>query len=186
MSEYSLHVNRPPPAVGSDNAALVEVSDANPLPSRTLAEQLSVTPLITASNAYNASQCVGGVLTFNAAYRTVAGQLLLQDLLVTDKANQKANFTILFFDSNPTNGTYTDHSNTALGTDVSKIAGQVLVGVSDYTTTNGTAVVNLKNIGLLLQAAANNQNLYAAMTTNSTANYATNQDLTFRFKCLEY
>jgi hypothetical protein len=143
-------------------------------------KQVTATPTITAGT-YATGKCVGGLITLTNAYRVNTGQITLQDIVVTDKANQSAPFIILFFDSNPTGGTYNDGSSTALGTDLAKVIGKVKVAATDYDTIDSKAIASVIS-GIVLQASGAISTLYAVVTTTGSPSYVSTSALTFTFK----
>lgn len=158
----------------------------DPLDTFSPATVVSVTPVLTGAGAYSSGNAVGPKQTIaSAARKTTKTQIMLQTLTVTDKANQKAALTILFFDSDPTAGTYTDKSALALSTDLAKVIGKVNVAAADYETIDSKAVACLKSIGLEMQLTAGATTLYAAVLTTGTPTYTSTSDLTFRYGVLQ-
>jgi hypothetical protein len=153
----------------------------------------SVTPTITAG-VYNATtaNAVGGILTLANAYRDPAGDILLQSIVVTDKANQKAAGQILFFNALPAGGTYTDHGQINLSAgDLGKLIGAIVLAAGDWITVDNSgtdyAVATKLNLGLALQAdpAAVDRNLYVLFVNTGAPTYASTTDLTFKFGILQ-
>ena len=146
---------------------------------------VSVTPTITAT-AYNATtkNSVGGKQTLTGAVSSLTGIAILQSVLVTDKANQKAPLMILLFDSDPSAGTYTDNGQVNLSTDISKVIRRINVTAGDYETidNSGTdyAVAEIGPISKLVKAASGTS-LYAVIVTTGTPTYTSTSDLTVRF-----
>src|SRR2546421_5514296 len=99
-----------------------------------------ITPVITThSPAYSANDVIGGVLTLTGAVRSAGGAGLLQNLMVVDRANQKAPLTILLFDSTPA-GTYADNVVCpSIGADAAELSREIKLAASDYETIGGIA-----------------------------------------------
>jgi hypothetical protein len=150
------------------------------IPAVGLTIQLSANPVIQAA-LYAAGNSVGGLLTFNNAYRGVTNPVTLQDLIVTDKSGQNAPLTILFFDSNPTNGNYADKTAVTFGTDFPKIIGKVNVQTTDYDTINAKGIAHIKNISAILVPNATTT-LYAVIVTTGTPTYVSTSDITLKLK----
>ena len=154
---------------------------------------IPVTPTITAG-AYNATTTneVGGIITVPLAFRDPAGDVILQSLVITDKANQKAGCQILFFSATPSGGTYTDHSQINLvAADLAKLVGHVVVAAGDFITVDNSgtdyAVATKANLGIMLQGDPNatDRNLYVLVVNTGTPTYTSTSDLTFRFGLLQ-
>ncbi len=145
---------------------------------------VSITPTVTAG-AYNATtkNSVGGKQTLTDAV-PASGIAILQSIVITDKGNQKAPFTILIFDSDPSAGTYTDNGQVNLSTDVAKIVRKINVTAGDYETidNSGTdyAIADLSPVSKPIKSASG-RNLYAVLVTTGTPTYASTSDLTLRF-----
>jgi hypothetical protein len=139
-------------------------------------------PTITAG-AYSSGNVMGGIRTL-ALFRLAGGSGVLTDLFITDKGNQKAPLTILFFESLPAQ-TYTDKAACpALTTDVPALVGQLLVAAADYTTTGGIAVAHKSGLALNMANAdvTPGKNLYAVLVTTGTPTPASTSDLTFSYR----
>lgn len=149
------------------------------------APSLQLAPAITTTAPqYTAGDVVGGVLTLTAAVRSSGGAGLLQSLLVTDRANQKAPLTILLFDSAPA-GTYTDNAACpTLGADTAKLIRKVNVVAADYETIGGVAVADLAAVSKVVKASGS-ADLKAVVVTTGTPTYGANAtDLSIRFGLL--
>src|SRR5215208_356011 len=111
-----------------------------------------LTPTITVDTAqYSAGDSVGGKLTLSLALKAGHGASL-ESLVVLDRANQKAAFELLIFESDPTVATITNNAAFVFSTDDLKVIARIAVAAADYVTINSKAVAMLKNIGALLKA----------------------------------
>lgn len=135
-----------------------------------------VSPAITtsASPAYSPGDVVGGVLPLTNALRVSGGTGILQSLLIKDTTNQKQPLTILLFNANPTNGTYTDNGALSLNaTDAAMIIRKINVGAADYETVGTTAIADI-GVGGKPVKAASGTSLYALIITTGTPTYGAN------------
>lgn len=143
-------------------------------------DTVSVTPTISATPAYTSGDAVGGKQTLTSAVRVSGGKALLQTLTVIDRANQKQPLTILFFNSDPSAATITDNAAFVFSTDISKLIGKVNVLAADYETVDSIAVATIANLGLLLKASGS-ANLFVAVVTTGTPDFASTSDLVFQY-----
>jgi hypothetical protein len=119
--------------------------------------------------AYSAGFVVGGVLTFTNALRSGKGGGLAS-FSVWDLAAQKAGFTVLVFNANPTSGTYTDHAAPAstYGTDISgKFIDAFSIAPTDYKDFGTTSVATVSPF--MPVKAASGGDLYAVMILDATS-----------------
>ena len=143
-----------------------------------------VTPVVSTS-AYTSGNSVGGKLTLSNACRSKGGAIILNDIVVTDEANQKAALTILFFNQ-PLVGTVADFATPALIPDINNCIGKVTVAAADYVTlgSDSAAVAQESSLNLLLYNAETvaTQNIYFIIITTGTPTYVAADDLTITFK----
>lgn len=135
----------------------------------------TVTPTITPA-AYDANDVIAGIQTFANAVRVSGGTGIIQSLVVSDLANQKAVLEIYLFSANPAAGTYTD--NTALDihdTDALLCIGRLDVAAGDYKSLADNAIACITGIGLAIKLAATS--LYAIIRTISAPTYVGASDL---------
>ena len=141
---------------------------------------VSVTPTVSTTPAYASGDAVGGKQTITSACRLSSGDTILQTLTVVDKGNQKQPLTILLFDSDPSAATITDNSAFVFSTDISKLVAKVNVLAADYETVNSIGIATLGNLGVLMKASGS-ANLFAAVVTTGTPQYASTSDLIFKY-----
>lgn len=135
-----------------------------------------ISPAITtsASPAYSIGDVVGGKITLTNAVRVSGGSGVLQSLLVKDTTNQKAALTILIFNADPSNGTYTDNGAITLNaTDATFIIRKINVAASDYETVGTTAIADISAINKTVKAASGTS-LFALIVTTGTPTYGAN------------
>ncbi len=149
----------------------------------TPADVISITPTINTVQ-FTAGDAVGGKQTLTNAVRVSGGKAILESLTVVDQGNQKADLTILFFESDPAAATITNNAAFVFSTDITKVVGKVNVAAADYETINSKAVACIKAIGLEMKGNAT-ANLYAAVVTTGTPTYVGTTDLNFRYGFLQ-
>lgn len=149
-------------------------------------ETVEVAPTVTvsASPNYSSGDSIGGKITLTSAIRVSGGTAILQDIVITDKANQQPAGTILIFNADPSAATITDNSAFAFSTDITKLIATIPVVTADYTTIDSIATANLNNLGRVVKAASGTS-LYAAFVTTTAANLASTSDIGLRFKFLQ-
>lgn len=142
-------------------------------------------PTITAG-AYTAGYSIGGVQSF-PAFRVNGGNAVLESVTITDKANQKAAMTLVFFNANPTGANWVDDAAPTALPDVAKVIGQVQIAATDYATVGSDtlAIATKLGIGLELQAASGNSTLYMVAVAVGTPTYASTGDLIFTLGLLQ-
>lgn len=136
--------------------------------------------IVTDTNAYAAGDFMGtGILTLeNAAFVDGA---VLHTITVTDLDKQSAIIDFTFWKTVCANTTFTN--NAALDihdTDLLQFAGHAQV--SSYCALNDNSVGTLANIGLTMNPASNDKNLYCAPISRGTGTYtASGLQVTFTF-----
>ena len=142
--------------------------------------QVSFTPTITSGSAYSAGYTMGGIQTISNAMRVSSGKGTIASLLVTDASNQKSAIDILFFDSTPSGGTYTDRAALVLAAaDLPKLVRKVSVAASDYVTYGSYAIAD---IGAICKAISANggTSLYALIVCQGTPTYTSTSALSLK------
>jgi hypothetical protein len=134
--------------------------------------------------AYSAGNTVGGIQTLTNAVRVSGGTAVLESIHIIDRANQKAAFDILIFESNPAAATTTDHAAFVWSTDDLKLIGHVAVSAADYVTVGGEAVAHETSLGIALQASGS-ANLYVVAVTSGAPDYVAATDLQFTYGLLQ-
>lgn len=144
---------------------------------------ITVTPTVTASNAYGVNYVVGGLLTFANAF-TSKGSGILQSVTVTIAKVETNGFTFFPFNANPSNTTWTDAAVAAINAaDVAKVRGPV------YLSTNsqlGTHTV-LSAVGLGQAMAPGATSLYGVLIASAalTNQFASTSDVTVTVTILQ-
>jgi hypothetical protein len=127
---------------------------------------------------------VGGKSTVAAAVRLAGGMSILQSVGVLDRSNQKAALSILLFDADPSNTTWTDNAQPTINaTDISAVIRKIDIAATDYVTIDhaGTdfAVAEIAAPAKPVKSAATTS-LWMVVITTGTPTYATTGALTFR------
>ena len=140
------------------------------------------TAAVVDTNIYAAGDLVGGKLTYsNFAESGVAGSLaggIIQSVVITDLAKQSTNKDVIFFDTDPSNTTYTE--NAALDVDDADLLN--IIGVAQVTTwvdfgDNSVGQV----LGLEMPFAISaGTSLFAAMVERGTPTFGATGDISVR------
>lgn len=130
---------------------------------------------VEASPNYASGDLVGGKLTLSE--KAQGG--LIHSVVITDLAGQNVDKDVFFFDTNPSNTTFTENGAIAIhSTDLATILG---VAAVDTWFSGGTGSVG-QALNLALPFV--NTPLYAAIVERGAANYASTADLTIRIGIL--
>lgn len=138
------------------------------------------------TDAYTAGDVVGGIQEVQNAVSDNGMTGLLQTLTVLDEADQKAELDILLFSEEPDTSPGADDAALALDDgDLDKLLGIVNVGASDYTTLNGNAIAQVKNVGMMLKSARGKRSIWVLIVTRGTPNYDADDDLRLRLGIMQ-
>ncbi len=102
--------------------------------------------VLAAGGAYAAGDCLGTVkkITSGGIQNPF---MLVHAVTVKDADNQKKDFDIVFFNAEPTAGTYTDNAAASIpAADLAKVIGVIKVVAADYTT-YGSVAIGDKRVG---------------------------------------
>ena len=135
---------------------------------------------VSTSPAYTAGDSIGGKITIANALRAAGHNVVLQNVHILDRANQKPTGSILIFDADPSAATLTDNAAFVYSTDDLKQIARIPVASSDWATINSKATASLPNLGRVLTAASGTT-LYAAFVTDSTPTFAATSDVQIVF-----
>ena len=145
-------------------------------------KQATVTPTID-TDAYSASDVVGGLLTFNV--HSPSGVGILDNLRIVDDDNEKAACKLYLFNDVPS--TIADDAAFApTVADLKKLIAIVSVAADDYTELNSNAVafVNINENDAVMYSADGKGNLYGYLVCDATPTYAAATDLTLTLTVL--
>ncbi len=126
---------------------------------------------VEASPDYSAGDLVGGKLTLSSK----ANGGLIQTVIITDLAGVNINKDVVFFDTNPSNTTFTENAALAIAdADLVDILG--VAAVDTWFSFSNNSVGQALNLAIPFV----NTPLYAAIVERGTANYASTSDLSIR------
>lgn len=136
---------------------------------------LAQTPVVTASS-YTTGFEVGGLMTFSSIGRAPNSSGIIQDVTLTSKTVQTAEFDIYLFNSNPSNSTWTDHASPAINAaDVSKLIGVVKM-TKNYSGL-GTHTIYKPDETTFAPIPFSGATLYAVMVVVGTPTFGSTSDL---------
>lgn len=135
----------------------------------------TVTPTLTASSAYTAGNCVGGLLTFTGMVRRVSA--ILQSIHVSCKTVQTGGLKLYMFNSNPSATTFTNKTAPSLNAaDVAKCIGVFTLSTPDNGLGTHT-VWNLDGIGKAFVLPTAGAPLYGLLVTSGTPTFGSTSDV---------
>jgi len=178
-------------AQATDTALVVAQSPNTPLPAGTnnlgnvggKTVSVTVTPTVTASNAYGTNYVVGGLLTFANAF-TSKGSGVIQSVTVTCKKVETSGFTFFPFNANPSNTTWTDAAVANINAaDVSAMRNPIALSANSQL---GTCTV-LSAVGLGQATAPGSTSLYGVLIANGalTNQFGSTSDITVTVTVLQ-
>lgn len=134
--------------------------------------------------AYAAGEIVGPTRVLAVA-RLDGGGAILQDVVVTDLSNQKAEFNLYFFNADPAASAISDGATFGIhANDIDKLIGIVNIAADEYIDLTTHAVAAKNGIGLVLKPASG-LNIYCVAVTAGTPDYVAAGDLAFQFGILQ-
>jgi len=120
------------------------------------------------TSIYASGDLLADTQVATGALRVTDGRAILQSLMVIDEDDQKAALTIYFLSANTTLGS--ENSAPSISDAGARdILGYVDVAVADYKDLGGVSVANIKNVGIVLEAASGTANCYVAVVNGSGA-----------------
>lgn len=134
----------------------------------------------TSANA--AADCVGGLLTFS---NVVAGRRpnrqagKIVHALAMDKAAQTTNYTMYFFDANPSASTFVTNGALAIhDNDISKLIGTIVLDVvgAGIASVSRQPAATFAGLPFVIPSG---RDLYAIVTCSGTPTYGAASDLSF-------
>lgn len=142
---------------------------------------VTVAPTITVNTAvYVIGDSIGGKISLPNAVRVSGGASILYSLLLRDVSNQKPTGTLLFFDSDPSAATTTDHAAFLFSTDIAKLVGVVPVASGDWVTINSMGLCPLSNLGRKMKSVATG--LWVVFVAAGTPDFVASTDLSAKFE----
>ncbi len=132
---------------------------------------VTVTPTLD-TNAYASGDLLFDSTAVAAAVREAGGHCLLESVTIIDKADQGVAFTILIANAATDFGAPNSAPDPD-DTEAATVIGWVPVATADYVDLGTSKVACIRNIGLLLKAAAASTSLYiAGVNGTGTPTYA--------------
>ena len=131
---------------------------------------LTAAPTVTAG-AYTTGMVVGGLLSLSSAARVNSGSGLIQSVNITVKTALTAPFDVLFFDTDPTNSTFTDNAALAINTaDLPYLCG--VAHCTDLISGGTPQVLQAANLALPFKLSAAATTLYAVIVIRGGETFA--------------
>lgn len=149
-----------------------------------IAKVITVTPTIEAA-AYGDADRLGSIMTLANAFAAGKGTVELSSITVLDKAKQKAAIDVLFFSELPTVASADNAALSITDAEMAKYIGRVAIPAAGYEDTGDNSDTTVRNIGLLMQAAAGSTSLYAILQSQGTPTYTSTSDLTLKFSLVQ-
>lgn len=142
-------------------------SDQSRIPvSPPLTISTTVTPTLATTNAYTATQVVGGILTFTSVLGTATSGIIQSITCKFNTGVMTTGLSVSIFKATPAAGTYTDHVVAAINTtDVASLIGTYRLATA-YSDLGNFAVYNLDGIAKAFQSATSN--VYGVVTSLGT------------------
>lgn len=146
----------------------------------------TVTPTVSTTPAYTATDNIGGVMSFTNMCSRQQGTFTIQNVQIIDSSKQKSAIDILFFTATVT---ATDNALfNPSGAQMLTCVGGVSIGTGDYIDTSAQSIATVRNIGLSIGLGVSaptqantpetkNTTLFAAMIARGTPTYATTSAL---------
>lgn len=120
------------------------------------------------TSAYASGDLVADTQALADVAASLGGTVELVSVTLTDEDDQKGTLQIVFLDTNTSMGTENAAPNISDANASGKILGTVTALAANYVDVGGAAVVSLTNCGLLLKAAAADDDLYVALVGLTT------------------
>lgn len=144
---------------------------------------ITITPNAASfATPYSSGDVIGGVNSVPGTVNNPGGPATLDSVIVLDKANQKADLDLVFFNAVPANSIGADNAAYALNdADLAKVIGRVTVAAADYVSSStNNAEATKRDLRLLLQAAAHVTTIYCAVIARAAATYGSASDLSVK------
>lgn len=119
------------------------------------------------------NQVMASTVAITNAMRTIGGRGMLQSLTIFDEDDQGFGFDLVFFGANQSLGSL--GANPTISDAAARdILGIVSVIASDFIDLGGQRTACLRNIGLLLEAAAASRDVFVSAISRGTGTYTAN------------
>ena len=147
---------------------------------------VSTTATVQAA-AYSANDVVGGLITLTGVCVSALDRPtgIIHSVVITDKAAQDVDYDVVFFDTNPSNTTFTENSALTLSdTDLPTIVGVAQVTTHVAFSASGVNILHGANIPFRITDTSTNA-IYACIITRGAPTYASTSDVTLRVGILQ-
>lgn len=135
--------------------------------------KVSGTAVGATTTPYSAGDLIGNKLTLSGLYPVATADPVMTQVTVQDLSNQKSAMTIVLFESDPANTTFTDNAALDIAdADLPKIIGIVGIAPSDYVSFADNAVATVLSLQMATPAV---NTLYACILCGGTPTYAANE-----------
>lgn len=155
---------------GSPSTTVLSVqgnTSGSPIPvSGPLTLSTTATPTLATTNAYTATQVIGGIITFTGVLGSYTQGIVESITCKFNTGIMTTGLSIALFKASPAGGTYTDHGVAAINTaDVPSLIGIYQIATA-YNALGNHAIYNLDGIGKAFQSATSN--VYGVVTSLGT------------------
>lgn len=168
-----------PPTLSDNDLSKPMLDAAGNLRTVLPVDVVTVTPTVLNNDAYDAGDVIFDAATITNAVPVAGGSALLQSIVVTDTADQKAQLHLVFMNAATSLGTK-DSAPDIDDTEALTVLGTVEILAASYIDLGGASVATKTAVGLVLEAASSSRDLYVAAFSTGTPTYATGS-LTIRF-----
>lgn len=147
---------------------------------------VEATPTITAG-AYSTGDLVGAKITLTGAVVSALTRPsgIVHSVVLTDLAAQSADYDVVFFDTDPSNTTFTDNAAFApADADLINVIGVAQLTTHSAFSDNGVSFAFGTNIPFKITDTSTNA-LYAALVVRAAPTYASTSDLTLKVTVLQ-
>lgn len=139
----------------------------------------SVTPVLD-TNIYAAGDVLFDTTLISGIVPIAGGALELRSIELLDEDDQGVAFDLLFLDAASSLGTFNAAPNISDAL-ARSVLGFISIATGDYVDLGANRIAMKNNIGMVLQAAADAQNLYVAGITRGGTPTHTASGLKFKF-----
>lgn len=120
------------------------------------------------TSAYATGDLVADTQALADVAANLGGCVELVSVTLVDEDDQKGTLQIVFLDTNTSMGTENSAPNISDANASGKILGTVTVLAANYVDVGGASVVSLTNCGLIMKAAAADDDIYVALVGLTT------------------
>lgn len=152
-----------------------------------LSKIIAITPTIVPA-AYADGDVIDSVkeVADAVAYRKGNGEI--RSIAVIDKANQKVDLDLYFFDEAPENSVGSDNTAFTLNdADAPKLLGRVRVATADYISAGSdNALATKSDVSIMVSSIAGSKSIFMLAVSRGTPTYASASDLIIKLGIEQY